>query len=97
MSLLRDRASAKMLCFPPRCTTWSSNWYVAARKARHLNRFTACVFLDVLLLIIATTAELSHLASTDFPVQWSLHTIAAMTIGANSFTVVAAHKCIGPW
>ncbi len=51
------------------CVAYILNYLVAHRYARHRNRFIAVEFFEDPELMIATTAALSHLDSTVFPLH----------------------------
>ena len=64
--LFLDRASAALFLLPATCSEESMMSYLAQMKYRHLNKCIAMGLELVFLLIMTTTAALSHTARTWF-------------------------------
>lgn len=90
-----DKASARMLLTPRIWVATRCNSPLAAKKARHLISCMVLLSFDIPVLMMATTAMLSHWILTTEPHQRWPHSAAATTIGASSLMVMCA-SLIGP-
>ena len=87
-NLFLDSLSAVWFLDPWMCVTHMENSFFAACQD-----CMASTFFEALEFTIASTAELSHCASTTFPRQLCPEITATITIGASSFTVMCV-SCI---
>ena len=94
-SLFHDRSSARTLRVPGRWTAANLKFRYASAKKAQRSRCIICLSFEYLLLRTATTAALSHRATTCLPRHRCPKITAAITMGSSSLAAMFQSRVSG--